>query len=73
LAKVTGKVLAVINPPVVIVVNLLFFWNVIYPDEYAPIRYQFALLMMLLIATYLFLTSGFELRLDRSDGQHEKD
>lgn len=73
LANVTGKLLAVINPIVVIVVNLLFLWNVISPDENAATRYQAALLMMLLIATYLFLTSGFELRLDRADRRHKND
>jgi hypothetical protein len=57
-----GRPLAVINTGVVIIGNGLLLWNVTFPGPGAGIRYLVALLMLLLIATWLFLLAGFRLR-----------
>ena len=57
-----GRPLVVINTGVVITGNSLLLWNVIFSGPGAGSRYLAALLMLLLIATWLFLLAGFRLR-----------
>ena len=57
-----GKGLTIINTCVVIAGNGLLLWNVVRPGSGADFFYMIALLMLLLIATWLFLLSGFRIR-----------
>ncbi len=57
-----GRRLAVINTGVVITGNSLLSWNIAFPGPGAGARYLAALLMLLLIATWLFLLAGFRLQ-----------
>jgi len=57
-----GRPLVVINTGVVITGNSLLLWNVTFPGPGTESRYLVALLLLLLIATWLFLLAGFRLR-----------
>ena len=57
-----GRPLVIINTGVVITGNSLLLWNVTFPGPGTETRYLVALLMLLLIATWLFLLAGFRLR-----------
>ena len=57
-----SRPLVVINTGVVTTGNSLLLWNVTFPGPGAGIRYLVALLMLLVIATWLFLLAGFRLR-----------
>lgn len=61
LALLTGRLVATINPIVVITLNGFLLWNVLNPDSNSGARYLGALLLLLLIATYSFLKAGFEM------------
>ena len=59
LIKVLSPALFRINPVVVAAGNLLLLWNTLFPSSYSGARYIAAILLLLLIATYIFLRAGF--------------
>ena len=54
-----GTRLVVVNTSVVLIGNGLLVWNIAFPGPSAGTRYLIALLILLLIAAWLFLRAGF--------------
>ena len=55
-----GEKLAAVNTFVVLGGNSLLLWSVASPGASSESRYLAALLLLLLIATWLFLNAGFQ-------------
>lgn len=69
LKAVLGRGLWYVNHLSVLVGNALLLWNVVWPGPGSSARYLGALLMLLLIATYVFLRAGFAQRREEASDE----
>lgn len=59
---IVGRILATVNLFIVFIGIVLLLWNVAMPSGNSSTRYLAALLLLLLIATYVYLKAGFDLK-----------